>query len=149
MSDSQRHRIDNWLKYVCLFKHRGDATDACRGGRVKVNGQRVKPAAPVREEDVVEFYSGETFRRVVVKGVPESQQAKELARTMYVDETPVQPKIDMGGAISRDRGTGRPTKRERREIHQFILRPGEARPKDLETTERGQSFNGKRKTSRR
>jgi len=119
MSDSQRHRIDNWLKYVCLFKHRGDATDACRGGRVKVNGQRVKPAAPVREEDVVEFYSGETFRRVVVKGVPESQQAKELARTMYVDETPVQPKIDMGSAISRDRGTGRPTKRERREMDEF------------------------------
>jgi len=144
MSDSQRQRIDNWLKHVCLFKHRGEATEACRGGRVKVNGQRVKPAAPVREEDVVEFYSGETFRRVVVKGVPETQQAKEIARTMYVDETPVVPKIDMGGAVFRERGMGRPTKRERRDLVQFILRPGEARPKDLETTERGQSFNGKR-----
>jgi len=119
MSDSQRHRIDNWLKYVCLFKHRSEATDACRGGRVKLNGQRVKPAAPVREEDVVEFYSGETFRRVVVKGVPESQQAKELARTMYVDETPVQPRPDSGGAVFRDRGAGRPTKKERRESTKF------------------------------
>jgi ribosome-associated heat shock protein Hsp15 len=119
MSDSQRHRIDNWLKHVCLFKHRTEATDACRGGRVKVNGQRVKPAAPVREEDVIEFYSGETFRRVVVKGVPETQQAKELARTMYADETPVQPKFDTGGAVHRERGAGRPTKRERREAERF------------------------------
>jgi hypothetical protein len=38
---------------------------------------------------------------------------------MYVDETPVQPKLDMGGAISRDRGMGRPTKRERREMDEF------------------------------
>src|SRR3954467_224554 len=140
MSDSQRHRIDNWLKHVCLFKHRTEATDACRGGRVKVNGQRVKPAAPVREEDVIEFYSGETFRRVVVKGVPESQQAKELARTMYLDEKPVQPKMEKGGVANQQRGSGRPTKQDRRAIHNFILRPGEARSKDLETTERGQSF---------
>ena len=118
-SDSQRQRIDNWLKHVCLFKHRSEATEACRGGRVKVNGQRVKPAALVREEDVVEFYSGETFRRVVVKGVPESQQAKDVARTMYVDETPVQPKFDAGGAVYRERGAGRPTKRERRESDRF------------------------------
>jgi ribosome-associated heat shock protein Hsp15 len=116
MSDSQRSRIDNWLKHVCLFKHRAEATDACRGGRVKVNGQRVKPAAPVHEEDVIEFYAGETFRRVIVKSVPDTQQPKELARTMYVDETPVVQKID---TVNRDRGTGRPTKRERRELEDF------------------------------
>ena len=68
---------------------------------------------------MIEFYSGETFRRVVVKGVPESQQAKEVARTMYVDETPVQPKFDTGGAVFRERGAGRPTKRERREAERF------------------------------
>src|SRR5712692_9456452 len=43
----ERHRIDLWLKHVCLFKHRSQATDAIRGGLVKVNGQRVKPAAIV------------------------------------------------------------------------------------------------------
>jgi len=118
MSDSQRHRIDTWLKHVCLYKHRVDATEACRGGHVKVNGQRVKPAAPVREEDVVEFYSGETFRRVIVKSVPATQQSKELARTMFVDETPVVEKPDL--PLFRDRGTGRPTKRERRDMQEFI-----------------------------
>src|ERR1700686_3431030 len=116
MSDSQRHRIDTWLKHVCLFKHRVDATGACRGGHVKVNGQSVKPAAPVREGDAIEFYAGETFRRVVVKSVPAAQQSKELARTMYVDETPVIEKPDF--PMFRDRGTGRPTKRERRDMEE-------------------------------
>ncbi len=118
MSDSQRSRIDNWLKHVCLFKHRVGATEACRGGHVKVNGQRVKPAAPVRENDVIEFYAGETLRRVVVKSVPAAQQSKELARATYVDETPVVEKTDL--PMFRDRGTGRPTKRERRDMEEFI-----------------------------
>lgn len=108
-------RIDLWLKYVCLVKHRADATEMCRGGHVKINGQRVKPAATVREGDVIEMYLGERFRRVVVSVVPHTQAAKELARTMYVDETPVQEKVDIVTAIFRERGAGRPTKKERRE----------------------------------
>ena len=117
MSDSQRHRIDTWLKHVCLFKHRTDATEACRGGHAKINGQRVKPAAPVREGDVVELYAGETFRRIIVKSIPLTQQSKELARTMYLDETPVIEKVV--DAVFRERGRGRPTKRERRDGEKF------------------------------
>jgi ribosome-associated heat shock protein Hsp15 len=109
-------RIDLWLKYVCLVKHRGDATEMCKGGHVKLNGQRVKPAATVREGDAIEMYLGERFRRVVVSVVPQAQAAKEVARTMYVDESPVQEKVDAVTAILRDRGMGRPTKRERREL---------------------------------
>jgi ribosome-associated heat shock protein Hsp15 len=109
-------RIDLWLKYVCLVKHRGDATEMCKGGHVKLNGQRVKPAATVREGDVIEMYLGERFRRVVVSVVPHAQAAKGVARTMYVDESPVQEKVDAVTAILRDRGMGRPTKRERREL---------------------------------
>ena len=117
MSDSQRHRIDTWLKHVCLFKHRVDATEACRGGHVKVNGQRVKPASPVRESDVIEFHAGETFRRVIVTSIPPAQQPKELARTMYVDETPVIEKPQL--PMFRERGSGRPTKRERRDMEKW------------------------------
>jgi ribosome-associated heat shock protein Hsp15 len=115
---SERHRIDYWLKLVCLFKHRGDATDACRGGHVKLNGSRVKPSSPVREGDIVELVMGERYRKLVVSGLPETSISKEVARTMYVDETPVvalPPTLSM----PRDRGTGRPTKRERREIEKF------------------------------
>jgi len=111
---NNRSRIDTWLKLVCLFKHRADATEACKGGHVKINGQRVKPAAPVKPGDLVEFYLGSHFRRVVVQSVPTGNISKEVARTMYLDETPVQPKVETANV--RERGAGRPTKRDRREI---------------------------------
>ena len=114
----ERHRIDHWLKHVCLFKHRADATEACRGGKVKINGQRVKPASPVKEGDVIEFLLGTHFRRVVVAGLPETQASKEAARTMYIDETPKQ-EVEIVSSAFRDRGAGRPTKKERREIEKF------------------------------
>jgi ribosome-associated heat shock protein Hsp15 len=114
----ERHRIDHWLKHVCLFKHRGDATEACKGGHVKINGQRAKPATVVREGDVVEFLLGTHFRRVVVSALPEAQLSKEAARTMYVDETPKQ-EIDVSAGNLRDRGAGRPTKKERRDIERI------------------------------
>jgi len=114
----ERHRIDHWLKLVCLFKHRADATEACRGGHVKVNGLRVKPAATVREGDLIEFLQGTHFRRVVVAAIPESNVSKEAARTMYIDETPKQ-EVDRAIKVFRDRGSGRPTKKERRDIEKL------------------------------
>lgn len=115
----ERHRLDVWLKLVCLFKHRADATEACKGGHVKLNGARVKPAAAVKEGDLVELFSGDAYRRVVVRALPETNVSKEVARTMYVDETPVREKIDVVKQIFRERGAGRPTKKERREIEKW------------------------------
>ena len=113
-----RHRIDVWLKLVCLFKHRSQATEACRGGKVKINGLRVKPAAAVKTGDVVEFLHDTHFRRVVVQELPDTQVAKDVARTMYVDETPQQETEALRIAF-RNRGSGRPTKRDRRELDKF------------------------------
>ncbi len=115
----ERHRIDHWLKLVCLFKHRNEATEACRGGHVKINGLRVKLAAVVREGDVVEFLLGSHYRRVVVAGLPERMISKELARTMYVDETPKQEVVERATTVFRERGSGRPTKKERRDIEKL------------------------------
>ena|SRR5258707_567876 len=113
----ENHRIDHWLKLVCLFKQRADATEACRGGHVKVNGQRSKPGARLREGDVVEFLQGDRYRRVVVAGLPETSISKEMARTMYVDETPHQgPRVTSAPGGFRDRGSGRPTKKDRRDL---------------------------------
>ncbi len=115
----ERHRLDVWLKLVCLFKHRTEATEACRGGHVKLNGQRVKPAVAVKEGDVVEFLQGERPRRLVVAGLPTASIAKDVARTMYVDESPAFEKPDRVTAILRGRGMGRPTKKERRDIEKL------------------------------
>ncbi len=116
---SERHRIDTWLKLVCLFKHRSDATEACKGGHVRINGTSVKPAAAVKVGDLVELFAGERYRRVVVQALPEGNVSKDVARTMYVDETPVREKLSVPTGMFRDRGAGRPTKRERREIDKF------------------------------
>jgi ribosome-associated heat shock protein Hsp15 len=114
----ERHRIDLWLKHVCLFKHRSQATEACKGGLVKLNGQRVKPATVVKEGDQIEFFAGENLRRVVVQTVPPSQQSKEAARTMYLDQSPP-PAPRQAVTVFRDRGAGRPTKKERRDIEKL------------------------------
>jgi ribosome-associated heat shock protein Hsp15 len=115
----ERHRIDHWLKLVCLFKHREEAAEACRGGHVKINGQRVKPAAPVKENDVVEFLYNDRFRRVIAVVLPVAQLSKELGRTAYIDESPEPVKQEISIGSFRDRGAGRPTKKERREIEKF------------------------------
>jgi ribosome-associated heat shock protein Hsp15 len=115
----ERHRIDAWLKLVCLFKHRVDATDACKGGHVKLNGQRAKPAAPVREGDVIEYLGGDDrYHRVIVQGLPGGTISTQVARTMYIDETP-KPEPDPMRSALRDRGAGRPTKRERRDMEKL------------------------------
>jgi ribosome-associated heat shock protein Hsp15 len=119
MSPSDRHRIDAWLKMVCLFKHRTEATEACKGGHVKINGQRVKPAAPVKQGDIVEFYLGDRFRKVLVEVVPDKQLSKEDGRTAYTDQSPPPPKAEGAAATFRERGAGRPTKKERREIEKW------------------------------
>jgi len=113
----ERYRVDMWLKLVCLFKHRADATEACKGGLVKVNGSRVKPSAALKEGDAVELYQGDRFRRVIVQQLPESNVSKEAARAMYIDESPAPQKVDV--VVMRDRGAGRPTKKERREIEKW------------------------------
>ncbi|HVS33427.1 MAG TPA: S4 domain-containing protein [Thermoanaerobaculia bacterium] len=114
-----RHRIDQWLKLVCLFKHRTEATEACRGGHVKLNGQRVKPAAVVREGDLIEFLQGDRLRRVVVSVLPGKQASKDSAKTMYLDESPPVVKVPVEMTVFRERGAGRPTKRDRREMEKW------------------------------
>ncbi len=109
-----RHRIDLWLKLVCVFKHRTDATESCLSGHVKINGSRVKPSSIVRAGDVVEI-TGERERRLVVLELPQHTVSKEEARSMYRDESPPPPPRTPP-VIMRDRGAGRPTKKDRREI---------------------------------
>src|SRR5947207_3214294 len=114
----ERHRIDVWLKLVCLIKHRSEAAEACRGGHVKINGLRAKPASAVNAGDVVEFLQGSHYRKVVVTEVPVKPVPKAAARAMYLDETPKQ-EVDITRYALRVRGSGRPTKRDRRELDKF------------------------------
>lgn len=114
-----RTRIDKWVWAIRLFKTRAEATDACRGGHVKVNGKTVKPAATVAVGDRVHVRVHGTDRDVEVTQVIDKRVGAAIAVTCYVDHTPPPPEVDRVMVAPRERGTGRPTKRDRRRIEDF------------------------------
>lgn len=110
-------RIDRWLWAVRLFKTRAAATDACRGGHVRLNGARVKPAAPVRTGDDVVAKVGDRERVVEVARIIDKRVGAPVAAECLIDHSPPPPSREgppPGG--QRPRGAGRPTKRERRQL---------------------------------
>ena len=112
-----RARVDSWAWAVRLFRTRALAAAACRAGHVKVNGERAKPATPVRVGDEVHV-RGEGLERIVVaKKIITKRVGAALVPECIIDNSPPPPtKLDTPVAGARDRGAGRPTKRERREI---------------------------------
>jgi ribosome-associated heat shock protein Hsp15 len=115
-------RVDRWVWAIRLFKTRSDATDACRGGHVRVNGSTAKPAAPVRPGDRVEVRAHGTDRIVEVVEVIDKRVGAAVAVGCFVDHTPPPPDVDRTRVAPRERGAGRPTKRERREIDRWRAR---------------------------
>jgi ribosome-associated heat shock protein Hsp15 len=112
-------RIDRWLWAVRLVKTRSTAAQACRAGHVQINGVRAKAAAPVRVGDTVRARLGGRERVVEVVRLPVSRLGAELAAACLVDRSPPPPPRDpLVGFSPRDRGAGRPTKRDRRQLDQ-------------------------------
>jgi ribosome-associated heat shock protein Hsp15 len=126
-------RIDKWLWAARFFKVRAAATDAVAGGRVHVNGARVKASKDVRPGDTVEVTIGGLRRTVVVTAVADRRGPASVAATLY-DETPESVAARERHAIERrlarppgaDLGA-RPTKQDRRRID--ALRRAQARPR--------------------
>ena len=112
-------RVDRWVWAIRLFKTRGDATDACKGGHVHVNGKSAKPATPVRPGDRVEARVHDTNRVVEVVQLIDKRVGAAAAAACFVDHTPPPPEVDRTRVAARERGAGRPTKRERREIDRW------------------------------
>lgn len=110
-------RVDRWLWSVRLSRTRPDAATACRGGHVRINDRPAKPATPVQPGDTVRARVYDRTRIVeVVKLVSRRVGAPE-AVACYVDHTPPEPALPP--VAQRDRGAGRPTKRERRVLDDF------------------------------
>jgi ribosome-associated heat shock protein Hsp15 len=109
-------RVDRWVWAIRLYKTRGDATDACRGGHIKVNGKAAKPAAAVRIGDQVEARVHGVDRHVEVSQVIDKRVGAAVAAACFIDHTPPPPEVDPLRVAERDRGAGRPTKRDRRRL---------------------------------
>jgi ribosome-associated heat shock protein Hsp15 len=110
-------RVDAWLWAVRLFRTRSAAAAACRAGHVRVNGRPAKPSAPVVVGDRVGARVGDRDRLVEVARLITTRVGAPIAVECYVDHSPApEPAATSAAAGRRERGTGRPTKRERREI---------------------------------
>lgn len=117
-------RIDKWLWATRIFKTRTIAADACKKGRVTINGQNVKPSHSIRVGQVIDVrkppvtYSFEVLgliqNRVGAKLVP--NYLKNVTRR---DQLELLEMVKIGGFVDRQKGLGRPTKKEGRELAQF------------------------------
>jgi ribosome-associated heat shock protein Hsp15 len=116
-------RVDRWMWAVRLFKSRAAATDACRGGHVRVNGHPAKPAATVRVGDRVAARVHDRDRVLEVVRVIDRRVGAPIAAECVVDHSPPPPERDWTQpAFARDPATGRPTKKERRQLDRFRTR---------------------------
>ncbi len=114
-------RIDKYLWEIRVFKTRGDATQACGGGKVKISGIPCKAARQLRIGDVIDVRKGAAIFSYKVKGFPTSRVGANLVENYAENLTP-ESEIEKLRApvetffVSRDRGSGRPTKKERRTL---------------------------------
>jgi ribosome-associated heat shock protein Hsp15 len=124
VADDQTGRVDSWIWSVRLAKTRSAASGACRAGHVRVNGLRVKPAHSVRAGDEVRLRQDGRERVVVVVRVIAKRAGAPVAAECYVDHSPPPPPREATVTVAaRERGAGRPTKRERRNIDKLLGRP--------------------------
>jgi len=114
-------RIDKWLWSVRLFKTRTLAASVCRAGKIKLNGEPVKPSRSIKAGDVISFRSGPIIRTLLVESFPPSRVSAKLVPEFCTDLTPPEEyeKLKLAEAAERPffhSGKGRPTKRDRRKL---------------------------------
>ncbi|MBN1926894.1 MAG: RNA-binding S4 domain-containing protein [Prolixibacteraceae bacterium] len=118
-------RIDKWLWAVRIYKTRSIATDACRKGHVVVSDVEVKPSREVRIGDIIEVKKNPVVYHFRVVGLTENRVGAKLVPGYLEDVTPAENLkiLEMKKYMQwsdRDKGTGRPTKKERRDIDDFL-----------------------------
>lgn len=113
-------RVDVWTWSVRLYKTRSLATNAAKAGHVRVNGVRVKPSHQVKVGDEVRVLT-DRVHTVIVQQLLTKRVGAAVAVTAFEDRTPALPPREQrpDPVFIRDRGAGRPTKRERRDLDRF------------------------------
>jgi len=118
-------RLDKWLWAARVFKTRTIAADACKNGRVMIDGVKLKPSRMIKEGDVIQVKKAPvTYSFKVLKAIQNRVGAKLVPEVLENVTTPDQYELlemnRISGFIGRARGTGRPTKKERRELDDFV-----------------------------
>ena len=121
MAEAEKLRIDKYLWAIRAFKTRSIATEACKAGRVKVSGLNIKPSHVVKLGEIYTVQKGPQKKIIKVSGLLERRVDAKTAINFYEDLTPLEETHAYKSAflspnLARDRGAGRPTKKDRREI---------------------------------
>ena len=121
MPEKEKLRIDTYLWAIRAFKTRTLASDACKAGRVKLDGNNIKPSHEVKIGEIYQVAKGVERKVIKVTGLLENRVDAKTAVFFYEDITPVEQTLAFKSMfqapiLKRDRGTGRPTKKDRREI---------------------------------
>lgn len=119
-------RIDKWMWAARIFKTRTIAAEACKKGRISINGSQVKPARMVKPGDVVQVRKPPvTYSFKVLQAIEKRVGAKLVPEIMDNVTTPDQYELlemsKISGFVDRAHGTGRPTKKERRDLDEFFM----------------------------
>jgi ribosome-associated heat shock protein Hsp15 len=117
-------RIDKWMWAVRLFKTRSQATEACKKGRVLIDGESVKPSRMVKIDEIIIVKKQPVIYTYRVIGLLEQRQGAKIAAEYYENLTSEKElmKLDVKKYFpyeQREKGAGRPTKKERRTIEEF------------------------------
>lgn len=120
----EKLRIDKYLWAIRIFKTRSMATEACKAGKVKQAGQNLKPSALVKVGDTYSVQKGIERKLIHVTGLLARRMDAKTAVQFYEDQTPEEDTYAFKSTfhapvLKRDRGTGRPTKKDRREIDEL------------------------------
>lgn len=125
------NRIDKWLWSVRLFKTRSEAAEACHGGKIKLNGDAIKPAKTLKQGDEISFRSGPIVKTIRVVDFPKSRVGAKLVSQFCEDLTSPEEyeKLKVAKEYERpffytgpkdsSRRKGRPTKRDRRKLDEI------------------------------
>jgi ribosome-associated heat shock protein Hsp15 len=118
-------RIDKWLWAVRLFKTRSNAAEACKKGKVMVHGIEAKPSRNIKVGDVVSVKKNPVVFSFEVLALSENRMGAKLVPGFMKDVTPAE-QLELwelgkvNARLNRERGTGRPTKKERRDLDTFF-----------------------------
>lgn len=117
-------RIDKWLWAVRIFKTRTIAAEACKKGRISINGTQVKPSRMIKPGEVIQVKKPPiTYSFKVLQTIEKRVGAKLVQEMLENVTTPDQYELlemnKISGFVDRARGTGRPTKKERRSLDKF------------------------------
>lgn len=121
VSGMEEVRIDKYLWAIRVYKTRTDATDACKGGKVRVNGADIKPSKAVKVGDVIVARKGAVAYTYKVIQLVDKRQGARLVPNYAENLTPPEELAKLRAPVEtfflkRDRGAGRPTKKDRRQM---------------------------------